>query len=126
MLYDENVERFLEQYSLEDILSGVIEMQMLLYGKGEDALIAGSEYLATNAFAICKKDGTKPFLWSDYLELEEICKSAFIEDTEKIIKDALMLQEASDEEKEKFLASTHMKVKSMAFCGDGSKLYTRI
>ena len=82
MLYDENVERFLEQYSLEDILSGVIEMQMLLYGKGED--------------------------------------------TEKIIKDALMLQEASDEEKEKFLASTHMKVKSMAFRGDGSKLYTRI
>lgn len=93
MLYDENVERFLEQYSLEDILSGVIEMQMLLYGRGEDALIAGSEYLATNAVAIW----TKPFIWSDYLELEEICKSAFIEDTEKIIKDALMLQEASDE-----------------------------
>lgn len=31
----------------------------------------------------------------------------------------LMLQEASDEEKEKFLASMHMKVKSMAFRGDG-------
>lgn len=46
---------------------------------GEDALIAGSEYLATNAVAIW----TKLFLWSDYLELEEICKSAFIEDTEK-------------------------------------------
>lgn len=119
MSYDENVEKFLEQYSLENILSGVIEMQMLLYGKGEDALIAGSEYLATNALVFCKKDGIKPFLWFDYLKLEKICKSVFFEDTEKIIKGAFMLHEASDEEKEKFLASMHMKAKSMAFRGDG-------
>jgi hypothetical protein len=39
---DEIVE-FLSQYSLEDVLSGIIEMQMLLYGHGVDSLIPASE-----------------------------------------------------------------------------------
>jgi len=46
---DEIVE-FLSKYSLEDILSGIIEMQMLLYGQGVDSLIPASEYYAVNAF----------------------------------------------------------------------------
>lgn len=46
---DEIVE-FLSKYSLEDILSGIIEMHMLLYGQGVDLLIHASKYYATNAF----------------------------------------------------------------------------
>ena len=46
---DESVE-FLSKYSLEAILSGIIEMQILLYRRGVDSLIPASEYYAANAF----------------------------------------------------------------------------
>lgn len=46
----EGIVEFLSKYSLEDILSGIIEMQMLLYGRGVDPLIPDSEYYAANAF----------------------------------------------------------------------------
>lgn len=41
----DEVIQFMSQYSLEDVLSGIIELQMLLYGH-DDTFIPASEYLA--------------------------------------------------------------------------------
>lgn len=46
----DDIVEFVSKHSLEDILSGIIEMQMLLYGRGVDLLIPASEYYAANAF----------------------------------------------------------------------------
>ncbi|MFR7655139.1 hypothetical protein [Monoglobus pectinilyticus] len=70
---------------MEDVLSGIIEMQMLLYGDGVDSLIPASEYFATNALFACKKSGNKPFQWEDYLELENHCKQLFIPIIEELL-----------------------------------------
>lgn len=115
---DEVVE-FLSKYSLEDVLSGIIEMQMLLYGHGVDSLISASEYFATNALFACKESGNELFEWEDYLKLEEYCKEAFAPNVEELFNEALKMVNATDEEKEAFLQAQHMKVKNMAFRGDG-------
>ena len=39
----DEVIQFMAQYSLEDVLSGIIELQMLLYGH-DDTFIPASEY----------------------------------------------------------------------------------
>ena len=44
----DEVIQFMSQYSLEEVLSGIIELQMLLYGH-DDTFIPASEYLAVNA-----------------------------------------------------------------------------
>lgn len=113
------VVEFLSKYSLEDILSGIIEMQMLLYGHGVDSLIPASEYFATNALFACKKSGSKPFEWEDYLKLEGYCKEAFAPNIEELINETLKMVNAPDEEKEAFLQAQHMKLKNIAFRGDG-------
>lgn len=115
---DEIVE-FLSQYSLEDVMSGIIEMQMLLYGKGVDSLISASEYLAANALFACKENGNKLFEWRDYLKLEEYCKGAFTPNIKELFTETLKMVSATDEEKEEFLKSQHMKLKNIAFRGDG-------
>lgn len=115
---DEIVE-FLSHYSLENVLSGIIEMQMLLYGHGVDSLISASEYFAANALFACKESGNKPFEWEDYLKLEEYCKMAFAPNVEELFTETLKMVNATDEEKEAFLQSQHMKLKNMAFRGDG-------
>lgn len=115
---DEIVE-FLSKYSLEEVLSGIIERQMLLYGHGVDSLISASEYFATNALFACKKSGNMPFEWEDYLKLEKYCKQAFAPNVEELFTETLKMVNATDAEKEAFLQSQHMKVKNMAFRGDG-------
>lgn len=110
---------FLSQYSLEDVLSGIIEMQMLLYGHGVDSLISASEYFASNALFACNERGNKPFEWADYLKLEEYCKAAFTPNVEELFNETLKMVNATDEEKEAFLQAQHMKLKNMAFRGDG-------
>lgn len=119
MAYTDEIIDFLSTYSLEDSLSGIIEMQMLLYGHGVDSLIAASEYFAANALFASKENGTKNFEWSDYLKLEEYCKSAFSPNVSELISDTLKMVNATDEEKELFLQAQHMKLKNMAFRGDG-------
>ena len=49
----DEVIQFMSQYSLEEVLSGIIELQMLLYGH-DDTFIPASEYLAVNALYACK------------------------------------------------------------------------
>ncbi len=115
---DEIVE-FLSQYSLEDVMSGIIEMQMLLYGNGVDSLIPASEYLAANALFSCKDSGNKLFEWGDYLKLKEYCKEAFTPNIKELFTETLKMVSATDEEKEAFLQSQHMKLKNIAFRGDG-------
>lgn len=110
---------FLSEYSLEDALSGIIEMQMLLYGHSEIPFIPAAEYFATNALFACKESGNKPFDWEDYLKLEEYCKEAFVPNIKELFAETLKMVDASDEDKEAFLQSQHMKLKSMAFRGDG-------
>lgn len=110
---------FLSQYSLEDILSGVIEMQLLLYGRGVDSMIAASEFFATNALFLCGENGKKVFEWKDYLKLEEYCENIFSPNINELFSETIKMVNATDEEKKAFLKSQHMKLKSMAFRGDG-------
>lgn len=115
----DNIVDFLSQYSLEDVMSGVIEMQMLMYGKGVDSLIPASEYFATNALFACKASSNKPFKWKEYIQLEEYCRDIFVQNTKELFAEALKLVNATDAEKEAFLKSQHMKLKNIAFRGDG-------
>lgn len=115
----DKIVEFLSQYSLEDALSGIIEMQMLLYGHGVDSLISASEYFSTNALFACKENGNKPFEWKDYIKLEDYCKKAFTPSIEELFDEARKLANTTNEEKEAFLQSQHMKLKNIAFRGDG-------
>ena len=103
----------------ENVLSGIIEMQFLLFGHGVDSLIPASEYFAANALFACKESGDKPFEWGDYLKLEEYCKMIYAPNVEELFTETLKMVNATDEEKEAFLQSQHMKLKNMAFRGDG-------
>lgn len=109
---------FLGQYSLESVLSGIIEMQMLLYGH-DDTFIPAAEYLATNALHACSIEGTKEFKWADYQILEQYGKNAFTPNVEKMFNETLKMVNASDEEKQKFLQSQMMQMKGNMFRGDG-------
>lgn len=119
MYNTDDIVEFLSRYSLEDILSGIIEMQLLLYGHGVDSLIPASEYYAANALFACKEKGRKTFEWGDYLRLEQYCKDAFAPNVEELFSETLKMVNATDEKKELFLQSQHMKLKNMAFRGDG-------
>ena len=90
--------KYLSQYSLEDVLSGIIEMQMQLYGDGVDSLIPASEYFAANALFACKKSGNKPFQWEDYLELENHCEQLFTPIVEELFDEIPDFLDAADEE----------------------------
>lgn len=109
---------FLSQYSLESVLSGIIEMQILLCGH-DDTFIPAAEYLATNALHACSIEGTKEFKWADYQLLEQYRKKAFTPNIEKMFEETLKMVNASDEEKQKFLQSQIMKMKGNMFRGDG-------
>lgn len=110
--------KFMSQYSLENVLSGIIEMQMLLYGH-DDMFIPAAEYLATNALHACSIEGTKEFKWADYQILEQYGKQAHSPDIEKLIVDTMKMVEASDTEKQEFLQSQMMKMKGNMYRGDG-------
>ncbi len=114
---DELVE-FLAQYSLESVLSGIIEMQMLLYGH-DDTFIPATEYLATNAIYACTVEEKKDFKWADYQILEQYGKNAYTPNIEKLFNDTLKMVNSSDEEKQQFLQSQMMKMKGNIFRGDG-------
>ncbi|MBU3130276.1 hypothetical protein [Clostridium tagluense] len=118
-LRNTNLELFLRKYNMEDILSGIIEMQLC----GSEQLIAtripASEYLASNAICLCKYDSDIRFMWSDYLKLEEFASNIYNDDIEKLFSETLSLVDASDNVKQDFLKSQQMKLKNMAFRGDG-------
>lgn len=114
----DEVNGFLSQYSLESILSGIIEMQMLLYGH-DDTFIPATEYLAANALHACNIEGTKEFKWADYQILEQYGKRAYTPNVEKIIAETLKMVNASDTEKQEFLQSQMMQMKGNMYRGDG-------
>lgn len=109
---------FMSHYSLESVLSGIIEMQMLLYGH-DDKFIPASEYLATNALYACKKDGDRDFKWHDYEVLEQYGQNAYIPNMEKLISETLKMVNASEADKQKFLQSQMMQMKGSFYRGDG-------
>lgn len=109
---------FLSQYSLEDVLSGIIEMQMLLYGH-DDTFISSAEYLATNALFVCNLESNKEFKWGDYQRLEKYGEECFKPSVEKLFSETMKMVNASDEEKIKFLQSQTMQMKGNIFRGDG-------
>ena len=107
--------QFMSQYSLESVLSGIIEMQMLLYGH-DDTFIPASEYLAANVLYACKEKGNKDFMWHDYEVLEQYSKSSFAPNVEHF----------SDVEhgkcqwwEAKFLQSKMMQMKGNFYRDDG-------
>lgn len=110
---------YISQFSLEDVLSGIIEMQILLYGSDVDSLLPASEYLATNALFACKQEGNRRFEWADYLQLETYCKNFFAPSIDQFLLEALSLVNANEKEKEEYLKSLHMRLKNTAFRGDG-------
>lgn len=114
----DEVNDFLSQYSLESVLSGIIEMQMLLYGH-DDTFIPAAEYLAANALCACGLEGTKEFKWADYQLLEQYGKDAYAPNVEKMITETLKMVNASDMKKQEFLQSQMMQVKGNTYRGDG-------
>lgn len=110
--------QFMSQYSLESVLSGIIEMQMLLYGH-DDTFIPAAEYLAANALYACKENGDKNFMWHDYELLEQYSKSSFAPNVEQLFSETLKMVNASDDEKQKFLQSKMMQMKGNFYRGDG-------
>lgn len=114
----DDVIEFMSHYSLESVLSGIIEMQMLLYGH-DDKFIPASEYLATNALHACKKDGDRDFKWHDYEVLEQYGKNAYAPNVENLINETLKMVNSSDEDKQKFLQSQMMQMKGNLYRGDG-------
>lgn len=114
----DDVVEFMSHYSLESVLSGIIEMQMLLYGH-DDKFIPASEYLATNALYACKRDGDRDFKWCDYEVLEQYGKNAYIPNIEKLMYETLKMVNDSDEDKQEFLQSQMMQMKGNFYRGDG-------
>ncbi|HUM85158.1 MAG TPA: hypothetical protein PLN48_15575 [Lachnospiraceae bacterium] len=110
--------QFMSQYSLESVLSGIIEMQMLLYGH-DDTFIPAAEYLAANALYACKEKGIKNFMWHDYELLEQYSKNSFVPNVEQLFSETLRMANASDDEKQKFLQSKMMQMKGNFYRGDG-------
>lgn len=118
-LNDIELETFLQRYNTEDILSGIIEMQMCGGEKIIDERIPAAEYLATNAIRFNVSTSTNKFMWRDYLQLEEFASKIYGDDISALFSEALTMTEATDEEKQEFLKAQHMKLKNMAFRGDG-------
>lgn len=114
----DEVIQFMSQYSLEDVLSGIIELQMLLYGH-DDTFIPASEYLAVNALYACKEVGNKDFMWRDYEILEQYAKNACAPNIEELFSETIKMVNASDEEKQVFLQSKMMQMKGNFYRGDG-------
>ena len=114
----DEVIQFMSQYSLEEVLSGIIELQMLLYGH-DDTFIPASEYLAVNALYACKEVGNKAFMWRDYEVLEQHAKSACAPNIDELFSETIKMVNASDEEKQKFLQSKMMQMKGNFYRGDG-------
>lgn len=110
--------QFMSQYSLESVLSGIIEMQMLLYGH-DDTFIPAAEYLAANALYACKEKGAKDFMWHDYELLEQYSKNSFVPNVEQLFSDTLKMVNASEDEKQPFLQSKMMQMKGNFYRGDG-------
>jgi len=113
------LEEFLKKYNTEDVLSGILEMQMSSYGQLIDERIPAAEYLASNVIRYYISNSQNNFTWNDFLQLEEFAKNIYSVNISKLFKEALTLVEATDEKKNEFLKSEHMKLKSMAFRGDG-------
>ena len=113
------LEEFLKKYNTEDILSGILEMQMSSYGQLIDERIPAAEYLASNVIRYNISDSKNNFTWNDFLQLQEFAKNIYKADISKLFNEALALVEATAEKKNEFLKSEHMKLKSMAFRGDG-------
>lgn len=114
----DEVVQFMSQYSLEEVLSGIIELQMLLYGH-DDTFIPASEYLAVNALFACKEVGKKDFMWRDYEILEQYAKKACAPNIDELFSDTIKMANASDVEKQKFLQSKMMQMKGNFYRGDG-------
>lgn len=114
----DEVIQFMSQYSLEEVLSGIIELQMLLY-KHDGTFIPASEYLAANALYACKEVGNKDFMWRDYEILEQYAQKASAPNINELFAETIKMANASDEEKEKFLQSKMMQMKGNLYRGDG-------
>ena len=115
----DEVIQFMSQYSLESVLCGIIELQMLLYGH-DDTFIPASEYLATNALYACNKEGSnKDFMWHDYEILEQYAKKVCVPNIEQLFSETLKMVNVSDEEKQIFLQSKMMQMKGNFYRGDG-------
>lgn len=97
----DEVVQFMSQYSLEEVLSGIIELQKLLYGH-DDTFIPASEYLAVNALFACKEVGKKDFMWRDYEILEQYAKKACAPNIDELFSDTIKMANASDVEKQNF------------------------
>lgn len=118
-LRNTNLELFLKKYCMEDILSGVIEMQLCSSGQLIDTRIPAAEYLASNAICLCKCDSDIRFMWSDYLKLEEFASNLYSDDIEQLFSETFSLVDKTHDVKQDFLKSQQIKLKNMAFRGDG-------
>ena len=72
--------KILQKFNTEDILSGIIEMQLCSYSQLQDERIPAAEYFASNAICLYITDASNDFTWNDYLQLEEFARNIYKED----------------------------------------------
>ena len=80
------LEQFIKKYNTEDVLSGVLEMQMSSYGQLMDVRIPAAEYLASNVIRYNISDSKNNFTWNDFLRLQEFAKEIYNEDVSKLLR----------------------------------------
>lgn len=109
---------FLSQYSLEDILSVLIQYQLAnCMRDGEYLSLA--EYATANALYACPPKGTSSINWTEYLNLEKYLKALRSSSINELFAEAIKRKDLSDNEKADFLQSSSMKMKSTFLKGDG-------
>lgn len=64
-LRDVELEQFLKKHNTEDMLSGILEMQMCSNDQLVDVRIPSAEYLASNVIRFYISDTKGCFTWND-------------------------------------------------------------
>lgn len=85
------LEQFLKKYNTEDVLSGILEMQMCSHNQLADERIPAAEYLASNVIRFHISNSKNNFTWNDFLQLEEFAKNIYSEYISKLFDKALEL-----------------------------------
>lgn len=114
-------EEIITQYNTEDILAAIISMQFRSRRFLGDALFPTIEEFSCNAVRHNITDSDKLFKKKDYKHMMNLGKELLGDSAATVIKQAMILKSKnpSVDEREDFLKTSMMKMKNIAFRGDG-------
>ncbi|WP_097015329.1 hypothetical protein [Anaerocolumna aminovalerica] len=114
-------EEIITQYNTEDILVAIIAMQFRSKRFLGDALFSTVETFSCNAVRHNITESEKSFRKKDYKHLMNLGKELLGVSAATVIKQAMILKSKnpSVDEREDFLKTSMMKMKNIAFRGDG-------